>query len=315
MARRNCALAGALLVLGLSAAPALAQDPDSCRTVRFSDVGWTDITATTGVASVVLEALGYSADVKVLSVPVTYASLKNNDIDVFLGNWMPTMEADIAPYRDDGSVETLGANLEGAKYTLAVPRYTFEAGLKSFEDIAKFKDDLQGKIYGIEPGNDGNRLILDMIEKDQFGLNGFELVESSEQGMLAQVKRAVQRKQPIVFLGWAPHPMNASLELEYLAGGDDVFGPDYGGATVYTNVRKGFVNECPNVGRLLDQLSFTLPMENEIMGAILDDGKDAEIAAKEWLAAHPDVLAPWLEGVKTIDGKDGLEAVRASLGS
>ncbi len=315
MARRNRAIAGALLALGLSAAPVLAQDPDSCRTVRFSDVGWTDITATTGLASVVLEALGYEADVKVLSVPVTYASLKNNDIDVFLGNWMPTMEADIAPYREDGSVETLGANLEGAKYTLAVPRYTFEAGLKSFEDIARFKDELQGKIYGIEPGNDGNRLILDMIEKDQFGLNGFELVESSEQGMLSQVKRAVQRKQPIVFLGWAPHPMNASLELEYLAGGDEVFGPDYGGATVYTNVRKGFVEECPNVGRLLGQLSFTLPMENEIMGAILDDGKDAEIAAKEWLAAHPDVLAPWLEGVQTIDGKDGLEAVRASLGS
>ncbi len=50
---------------------------------------------------VVLEALGFEPDVKVLSVPVTYASLKNKDIDVFLGNWMPTMEADIAPYLAD----------------------------------------------------------------------------------------------------------------------------------------------------------------------------------------------------------------------
>jgi ABC-type proline/glycine betaine transport system substrate-binding protein len=63
-------------------------------------------------------------------VPVTYASLKNKDIDVFLGNWMPTMEADIAPYREDGSVETLVTNLEGAKYTLAVPKYAYDAGLK-----------------------------------------------------------------------------------------------------------------------------------------------------------------------------------------
>ena len=30
------------------------------------------------------------------------------------------MEADIAPYREDGTVETVRANLEGAKYTLAV---------------------------------------------------------------------------------------------------------------------------------------------------------------------------------------------------
>src|SRR3712207_3646856 len=190
----------AALALAVSAGGAAAQEPKSCRTVRFSDVGWTDITATTALATTVLEGLGYETDVKVLAVPVTYASLKNKDIDVFLGNWMPTMEADIAPYREDKSVETVRANLEGAKYTLAVPKYLHEAGLRTFADIAKFKDQLDGKIYGIEPGNDGNRLILDMIDKGSFDLKGFELVESSEQGMLAQVARAVERKEPIVFL-------------------------------------------------------------------------------------------------------------------
>ena len=151
---------------------AQAADSEACKTVRFSDVGWTDITATTATATVVLKALGYEPVTQVLSVPVTYSSLKNGDIDVFLGNWMPTMEADIKPYREDGSVESIGANLEGAKYTLAVPKYTYEAGVKTFQDIAKFKDQLDGKIYGIEPGNDGNRLILDMIENDTFGLKG-----------------------------------------------------------------------------------------------------------------------------------------------
>jgi glycine betaine/proline transport system substrate-binding protein len=304
--------AGAALAITL-AAPAAAQEAESCKLVRFSDVGWTDITATTALATTVLQGLGYETDIKVLSVPVTYASLKNGDIDVFLGNWMPTMEADIAPYRDDGSVETVRTNLEGAKYTLAVPQYTFDAGLQSFEDIAKFKEELDGKIYGIEPGNDGNRLILDMIEGDQFGLSGFELAESSEQGMLAQVQRAVERNEPVVFLGWEPHPMNANFAMAYLSGGDDVFGPNYGGATVHTNVRKGYVEECPNVGKLLQNLEFSLQMENEIMGAILNDGADPAAAAKEWLAAHPDVLDAWLEGVTTVDGQPGLEAVKASL--
>ena len=67
-----------------------------CDTVTFSDVGWTDITATTAATTLVLEGLGYETDVKVLSVPVTNTSLANGDIDVFLGNWMPTMEGDIA---------------------------------------------------------------------------------------------------------------------------------------------------------------------------------------------------------------------------
>jgi glycine betaine/proline transport system substrate-binding protein len=245
---------------------------------------------------------------------VTYASLKNQDIDVFLGNWMPTMEGDVRPYLDDGSVESVGVNLEGAKYTLAVPAYLAEQGLEDFADIAEFREQLDGQIYGIEPGNDGNRLILDMIAQNAFGLEGFELVESSEQGMLAQVARATRGEDPIVFLGWEPHPMNANFELAYLAGGDEWFGPDYGGATVYTNVRKGLLEECPNLGQLLKSQKFTLAMENEIMGAILDGGEDPEDAAGAWLKEHADVLDSWLDGVTTFEGEPGLPAVKEHLG-
>ncbi|PHP67311.1 glycine/betaine ABC transporter substrate-binding protein [Zhengella mangrovi] len=307
-------LAAALLAASAVAAPALAAEPDSCSTVRFSDVGWTDITATTAATTEVLKALGYETDIKVLSVPVTYASMKKKDIDVFLGNWMPTMEGDIKPYREDGSVDTVRENLEGAKYTLATNKAGADLGIKDFADIAKHKDELDGKIYGIEPGNDGNRLILDMIEKDAFGLSGFELAESSEQGMLAQVGRASKRDEPIIFLGWEPHPMNANYNMTYLTGGDDYFGPNLGGATVYTNTRAGYVSECSNVGKLLENLKFSLAMENEIMGAILDDNKKPEDAAKAWMKGHPDMVMSWLDGVTTKDGGDAAAAVKSALG-
>ena len=287
-----------------------AQDSENCKLVRFSDVGWTDITATTAVATNILKALGYETDTKILSVPVTYASLKNNDIDVFLGNWMPTMEADIKAYREDGSVETITENLTGAKYTLAVPSYTFDKGLKDFADITKFNDELDGKIYGIEAGNDGNRLIIDMIDNNTFGLSGFEIVESSEQGMLAQVERLTKRNDDIVFLGWEPHPMNSNHNLKYLSGGDDIFGPNFGGATVFTNVRAGYTEECPNVGNFLKNLKFTLAMENEIMGAILNDGTEPDKASNEWLKNNSTVFNDWLNGVTTFTGSDANSAVK-----
>jgi len=293
---------------------ALAAESESCKKVRFSDVGWTDITSTTATASVILAALGYAPDVQVLSVPVTYASLKAKNIDVFLGNWMPTMEADIKPYQEDKSVETLVVNLQGAKYTLAVPSYTYEAGLKDFADIAKFKDKLDNKIYGIEAGNDGNRLILDMIEADTFGLKGFDLVESSEAGMLSAVTKAAGAKKDVVFLGWEPHPMNSMVDMKYLTGGDDVFGPDFGGATVATNVRAGYATECPNIGKFLTNLVFSLKMENEIMGAILNDSAEPKAAATAWLKANPEAMTPWLEGVTTFDGGDATAAVKSALG-
>lgn len=286
---------------------------EGCDEIIFSDVGWTDITATTAATTLVLEALGYETETKVLAVPVTYTGLAEGDIDVYLGNWMPTMEADIAPYRDAGTVDTVRTNLEGAKYTLATNAAGAALGIKDFNDIATHKDALGGVIYGIEPGNDGNRLIADMIAGGPFGLDGFEIVESSEQGMLAEVANKDAERLPIVFLGWEPHPMNANFDMTYLTGGDDFFGPNLGGATVATNTRAGYVAECPNTGKFLQNLGFSLAMENEIMGAILNDGADPRDAAKAWLAANPAAWEAWLDGVTTKDGGDAKAAVMAAL--
>ena len=298
----------ALAFATLLAIPVHATEPSSCQTVRFSDIGWTDVTATTGMTSHLLRRLGYKPVVTVLSVPVTYASLKNKDIDIYMGNWMPAQDLDSRDYIAEGSVEVVGANLVGAKYTLAVPAYLYDAGLHDFADIQRFAPQLKQAIYGIEPGNDGNRLVLTMIKTNQFGLGAFKLVESSEQGMLAQVERAYAARQPIVFLGWEPHPMNTRFEMRYLTGGDASFGPNYGGATIFTNTRANYSKECPNVGRLLKNLKFSLRGENELMAGILDRKLAPEAAAAGWLKDNPAALTMWFEGVQTFDGRPALQA-------
>jgi len=297
-------LASALATgLAGAAAPVGNADPPSCELVRFADVGWTDVTSTTALASELLRSIGYMPQTTVLSVPVTFASMQNKDIDVFLGNWMPTQEADRSKYIADGSVVEIGANLTGAKYTLAVPAYAYDAGLHDFVDIQRFGPALKNTIYGIEPGNDGNRTVLKMLKQNFDNLGEFKLVESSEQGMLAQVERAVRAREPIVFLGWEPHPMNMHFDLRYLSGGDSVFGPNFGGATIYTVTRKGYVEECPNVGRLLANLKFSLHGESEMMEAILDRHEQPQTAAAAWLKANPAIVKTWLDGVLTFDGR------------
>ncbi|RAP40083.1 glycine/betaine ABC transporter substrate-binding protein [Rhodovulum viride] len=301
-------LTSAVSALAILAAGAAFAD---CDTVVMSDVGWTDITTTTATARHVLEGLGYKVDVKVLSVPVTFASLDSDDVDVFLGNWMPAQAGAIGPYLESGEIEDINVNLEGTKYTLATPTYAWEAGLKSYADIAKFADELDHKIYGIEPGNEGNAYLVGLTEEDKFGLGGFKIVESSEQGMLAQVARFYRKQEPVVFLGWEPHPMNANFDLKYLPGGEDFFG---GEGVVHTVTRKGYSAECPNLGKLFANMDFSLDMENKIMGQILDDGADPAEATEAWLKENPQVLDTWLAGVTTRDGGDGLAAVRQSLG-
>jgi glycine betaine/proline transport system substrate-binding protein len=292
-------LVGADVAAG--APPAL--EPASCRPVRMADVGWTDVTATTAVLTQVLRGLGYEPQTTLLSVPVTFAVMKGRNIDVFLGNWMPAQTRDRQPYLDDHSIEVVRENLAGAKYTLAVPSYAYDAGIKDFSDIQRFAAALNATIYGIEAGNDGNRHILTMIQHNDYGLGAFRLVESSEQGMLAEVARAYATRKPIVFLAWDPHPMNMQFDLRYLTGGDATFGPNFGGARVLTVVRTGYVQQCPNVGKLLQNLVFTTHGESEVMRSILIEHQTPEVAARTWLAANPAVKEAWLQGVHTYSGK------------
>jgi glycine betaine/proline transport system substrate-binding protein len=304
-----------LVVALLATAPhdAAAAEDASCRSVRFADVGWSDIAAATAMASVVLEALGYKPSITVASIPVAFTGMKNQQIDVFLGYWKPSMTPVMEPFVRAGQIQVLDTpNLAGAKYTLAVPRYLHDKGLTQFSDIAKFRKELDGRIHGIESGTEANALIQGMIRDDRFGLKGFTLVESSEAAMLVAVQQAVRSKKAIVFVGWEPHPMNVQMKMNYLAGGDEVFGPNLGEARVYTAVSSGYLARCPNVAALLANLQFSPEMESRVMVPILEKIRP-NIAARSYLKKNPDLIAPWLRGVQTFDGKDGLAAAMASL--
>ena len=302
-----CAVVGALI-------PAAgAAEPQSCMQVKMADPGWTDIDATNAMSGVVLKALGYQQNVANLSVPITYQGLRKGQIDAFLGNWMPAQGPLIKQFIDDKSVEVVHPNLSNAKFTLAVPDYVAAAGVHSFADLQKNADKFDSKIYGIEPGAPANQNIKKMVDEKAFGLDGWKLVESSETGMLTQVDRAVRDKKWIVFLAWEPHLMNTKFHLVYLDGGDKYFGPNYGGATVNTVARAGYIEQCPNVGRLFKQMTFNVDLENGIISDVLDKKTNVDKAAADALKRNPELVKSWLEGVTTATGGNGLAAVQAAL--
>lgn len=310
--RRHSLLAGAAALFIAHLGTAQAAEPESCRQVRLAEPGWNDLTFTTGIMQTVLSALGYEARSDLLGLEIIYQSLKNKDLDVFMGYWDPAMVTYYDPYKADGSVETVHQNLEGAKYTFAVPQYLFDAGVKDIADLAAHADKFERKMYGIEPGS--NQLMFDIVKDPAFKLDGWEVIESSEQGMLSQVEKAVRNKEWVVFQGWAPHPMNNDFQLAYLTGGDAYYGPNLGAATVHTQVRQGYLQECPNVAALLKNVTFDLALENAGMAYLIRDNLGATEAAKKTLAAHPGYLDGWLKGVTTFDGADGLPAVKSALG-
>jgi glycine betaine/proline transport system substrate-binding protein len=290
-----------------------AIDPPSCRVVRMADPGWTDIGATNALAGIVLEALGYEQKVLPLSVPITYAGLDKGQVDAFLGNWMPAQRALVEPFLRSGGVEALRPNLADAKFTLAVPDYVARAGVRSFADLEKFGDRFDRRIYGIESGAPANQTIKKMLAAKAYGLDGWTLVESSEQGMLSQVARKNRSKGWIVFLAWEPNQMNNTFKLSYLDGDPTYFGPRFGSASVNTVTRRGYRAACPNAWRLFSQLAFDAALEHAIIGDMAGRKQPARAAALRQLQARPALLDAWLAGVTTLAGGDALAAVRLRL--
>ena len=297
------------VVLTLVAGAVQAGD-SQCGTVKMADPGWSDIAATNAVARVLLEGAGYQTKVDALAVPIIYGGLKDGLVDAFLGNWMPAQQGFHDKFVASGEVDSLARNLEGTEFTLAVPEYVWESGIKDFADLQKRAGEFDRKIYGIGSGAPANLSLQSIINNNDFNLGGWKLVESSEQAMLAQVQRAVKRDKPIVFLGWTPHPMNVQLKMRYLTGGEQWFGRS---GSVHTLTRKGYAQACPNPARLLANLSFSLDMENTIMANVVDNKVSYDDAAKTWIKANPAQLDGWLKGVTTRDGGDALAAVKARL--
>jgi glycine betaine/proline transport system substrate-binding protein len=276
--------------------------------VRFVSVGWTGVTAKTELGVAIMDSLGYDASNTMVSVPIVYKAMETNEADIFLGNWMPSMASIANPYFENGSVVKFIDSMPGAKYTLAAPTYVVDGGLKSFADISKYADKLDHKIYGIEEGNDGNIIIQSMIDNNMFGLGDFDLIPSSEAGMLSQVQAYTRTEKWVVFLGWAPHYMNEIIDMTYLTGSTSkTFGANDGTATVYTNIRKGFDKEMPNVATFLKNFTFPISMMNQIIG-MLNDNNDLEPgeAGLKWTKQHPEIYKKWLKGVTTADGKPAL---------
>ena len=208
----------AIAALALISAPALAADGPDCRQIRLADGGWTDNTAQNALAAHVLNAMGYEAKSEILAVPVIMQSLENKDVDIWLDNWMPSQTAETKPFLEKGTVVAVGINLEGAGYGPVVPTYVADEGVKDLKDLSKFADKFDRKFYGIEAGNDGNRIVQSKIDDPATGLAGWNLVESSEQGMLVEAQKRIAKKDWIAFLAWTPHPVMGQMDLHYLTG-------------------------------------------------------------------------------------------------
>ena len=305
------ALLGLLLLVGVFMFGACGGGGEADETVNFGTVDWPEAVAKTNVASTIVDALGYQTEVQELGVPTVFQGLDTGDLDVFVEAWFPTMQTNFDEVQD---VESVTTNLEEATFSIAVNREACEAGVTSHEDLAEFADRFEESgtptIYGLEPGNDGNQVVLDMIENDQYNLGDWELIESSTNGMLSEVDRRLGDGEWVAWTGWEPHWMNNRYDMCLLEDPEEAWG---GQSHVETLVNNEFPEQFPELYTFFEQMVVTPEIQRELIDGIDNSGLSPEEFALQWLRENPEVTDNWLAGIEATDGTDGAEALRSYL--
>ncbi|WP_108446068.1 glycine betaine ABC transporter substrate-binding protein [Halomonas denitrificans] len=302
------------LVAGLAlSAPALATDRDD--QLRLVVPPWPGVTVKSEILAQLITPLGYRAEALELSSTVGYSTLQSGDSDAFLAGWLPAQQESYDAAMAADAIVDLGNNVTGARMGFAVPGYVAEAGITDAAQLAdpEVAEHFDRTIYSIESGSTVTDMIEGAIENDTHGLDGWELKASSTPGMLSEVRAAVAEEQWILFYGWTPHWMVPEYDVHILDDAANVFGADSGRSDVKTIVAREYAEANPNLARLLDQFTLSAAEQSEFIRAYSLEERDVEDVAREWLTAHPERVAAFLEGVKTRDGDDALAAVEARL--
>ncbi len=299
----------ALATTALFASAAHADD----QTLDFGVPAWPGITVKTAIAEQLLNPLGYETSTQEIGLQVIYQGIESGDIDAFLGAWLPAQREMFNPRKESGVLIDVANNVDGAQMTLAVPEYLYESGIQSFADLDENREQFEGEIYGFGAGSAASEILHNAIDNDTWGLGDWQVVDTSEVGMLSAARDAISREEPIVWVGWTPHWMNLELPMRYLEDPEDLFGENNGESDVLTLLRSDYAEANPNVVTFFEQFTFSAEEQSWMIQAFGQEEQDLADVAEQWINDHPERIEAMLADVTTTDGDPAWPVIEAQL--
>lgn len=249
---------------------------DNPKKVTIASVNWAEGVAMTQLAKAILEKQGYTVELKNADVAPVFAAVASGNADVFMDAWAPVTHKEyLDKYK--GNLEILGANFKNARIGFVVPDYV---DVKSIDGLNANPQHFKGKIVGIDAGAG----IMGKAEKaiKAYGLN-LELQSSSEAAMLAVLKKSIDKKEPVVITGWAPHYIFSLYKLKFLEDPKGVFGRI---ETLQTVANQKFAASKPQLVNFFRNFKLD-DLELSSLLALLENNNHEKAATEEWIKAHP----------------------------
>ncbi|MFC9130034.1 ABC transporter permease/substrate binding protein [Streptomyces sp. NPDC057099] len=246
---------------------------------------WDEDIAVTYLWKNVLERRGYRMNLKQMDVGPVYTGLASGDIDLNFDAWLPYAQKNYWDKNKD-RLKDLGTWYEPTSLELAVPSYV--KGVDSLEDLKGKSGTFKGKIIGIEPGTGEMDLLKNKVLPG-YGLDEeYEVVDGSTPAMLAELKRAYAKKEPIAVTLWSPHWAYSDYELTKLKDPKKAFGE---GNTIRTISNEKFPEEYPQLTKWIKNFKMTEDELGTLESEIKNRGQGhEEEAVAAWLKEHPDMV-------------------------
>ncbi|MFB9463196.1 ABC transporter permease/substrate binding protein [Streptomyces cinereospinus] len=282
--------AGGMGVLGPSAGPAEASAANvgKGREIELGYIPWDEGIASTYLWQEILERRGFEVTTTQYAAGPLYTGLATGRIDFQTDSWLPTTHAEYWE-RYGERLDDLGSWYGPTSLELAVPAYMTD--VNSLADLEAHAADVGGKIVGIEPSAGMMGLLKDKVLKEYGLQDTFEVVDGSTPAMLAELKRAYAKQQPIVVTLWSPHWAYSDYDLKKLKDPEGAWGEGDG---VHTLARNGFAEDNPEVAAWLRDFSMTEEQLTGLEARIQQAGKGQERdAVRAWLDERPGLVDTW----------------------
>ncbi|MEV7503363.1 ABC transporter permease/substrate binding protein [Streptomyces sp. NPDC093018] len=256
--------------------------------IKIGYIPWDEGIASTFLWKEILQERGFKVTTTQYAAGPLYTGLATGQIDFETDSWLPTTHAEY--WKKYGKqLDDLGKWYGPTSLELSVPSYVKD--VNSLADLKAHASEFGGKIVGIEPSAGEMSLLKTKVLKE-YGLSGsYQVIDGSTPAMLAELKRAYARKQPVLVTLWSPHWAYSSYDLKKLQDPKGAWGKGDG---VHTLSRKGFAGDNPRVADWLKNFSMTekqlTGLEAKIQGA--GKGKEQD-AVRSWLRANPGLVDKW----------------------
>ena len=274
-------LAAVVMIAGF--AGGCSQDED---VIKIPHVEWACAEAEAYLAKAILEDMGYKVELSSVSAGVMWESIASGDQDFITTAWLPFTHKSYWEAHG-GSLDRIGTIYDGAVLAIVVPSYVT---IDSVAEMKDYRDEFGGRIVGIDPGAG-----IMVATKDNlmpaYGLDDWNLLESSESAMIAELERSINSNEWVAVTGWAPHWKFAAYDLKMLKDPKEALG---GLEEIVVVAREGFRDEYPDITTFLEKWKMTSDELGELMYMIGVDGMNPSEAAEQWVSENQDLVNSWL---------------------